>query len=54
MIPLARENSTMDRTMKRVSTAVRANKRLSKKLDSLKRMKIDVTFPMIPNTPIMI
>ena len=40
-------------TMKMVSMLVRAMRRLSKKLcaASLERIKIDVTFPMIPNTP---
>ena len=44
----------MDKMMKIVSIAVRTNRRLSKKLLNLKRMKIDVTFPMIPKRPIMI
>ena len=40
-------------TMKMVSMLVRAIRRLSKKLcaASLERMKIEVTFPMIPKTP---
>ena len=40
--------------MKMVSIVVKAIRRLSKKLwpESLDRMKIDVTLPTIPKTPI--
>ena len=46
----------MEKMMKMVSMQVRANNRLSKKLVEaiLKRMKIDVIFPSIPKTPIII
>ena len=55
-LPLAREQSTMEKMIKMVSMKVKANNRLSKKLVEaiLRRMKIDVIFPIIPKTPIII
>ena len=46
----------MEKMIKMVSMKVKANNRLSKKLVEaiLKRMKIDVIFPIIPKTPIII
>lgn len=46
----------MENMIKMVSMQVKASKRLSKKLVEaiLKRMNIDVIFPSIPKTPIII
>ena len=45
----------MENMIKMVSMQVKASKRLSKKVEAiLKRMNIDVIFPSIPKTPIII